>query len=284
MVEVARAAAKRPLVAKADNWYALAEKVVTEIDAAQHGDREGIYRRIANEMGVSIHVPRRLARAYRFLNDTDIWDTGDDGPRNALPSSLRKQPLTCVSVLARWANYGPDRAMGAAKRLVDGELNLTSLTDAEERDRRTGERVTAATDRAWQTYASTKATELVTSLHPGATLAWAARGWGPIRSRFDKPPGALARLGHLPILHLVFERRGVTRGEALLVSVLSHQAERPRTATLIAQTVLTLSGYARIGFDALLLCALSEDLDVANLMLDQIGRPADVEARLIELG
>ena len=275
---MARAAAKRPLVATADDWYALATRVIAEIDAAQHGDRESIYRRIAAEMGVSIHVPRRLARAYRFLAEAENWNVGD------LPKQLRTQPLTCVSVLARWANYGPDRAMRAAQKLVAGELNLASLTAAEEADRRTGERVTAATDRAWQSFASTKAAELVTSIHPGATLIWAARGWGPSGSRFDRPPGALARLDHLPILHLVFARRAASPDDALLVSVLSHQAERPRTATLIAQTVLTLSGYARLGFDTLLLCGLSEDLEVANRALDQIGRPADVAARLIELG
>lgn len=278
MIYVARAAAKRPLVAKADDWYALATRVIAEIDAAQHGDRESVYRRIAAEMGVSIHVPRRLARAHRFLTEAENWNFGD------LPNRLRTQPLTCVSVLARWANYGPDRAMRAAQKLVAGELNLVSLTAAEEADRRTGERITAATDRAWQTYASTQAAELVTSLHSGATLAWAARGWGPPGSRFDRPPGALARLDHLPILHLVFARREAALDDALLVSVLSHQAERPRTATLITQTILTLSGYARLGFDALLLCGLSEDLEVANRVLDQIGRPADVTARLIELG
>lgn len=278
MIEVARATAKRPLVAKAEDWYALATRVIAEIDGAQHGDRESVYRRIAAEMGVSIHVPRRLARAHRFLAEAQNWNLG------ALPQQLRTQPLTCVSVLARWANYGPDRAMRAAQKLVAGELNLASLTSAEEADRRTGERVTAATDRAWQTYASTKAAELVTSLYPGATLAWAARGWGPPGSRFDRPPGALARIDHLPTLHLVFARRDAALDDALLVSVLSHQAERPRTATLIAQTILTLSGYARLGFDSLLLCGLLEDLEVANGVLDQIGRPADVEARLVELG
>lgn len=276
--EVARAASKRPTVAKADDWYALAERVTAEIDAARHGDRESIYRRIAVEMGVSIHVPRRLARAYRFLAEAETWNVGD------LPERLRTQPLTCISTLARWSTYGPDRAMRAAQRLVDGELNLASLTAAEEADRQTGERITAATDRAWQTYASTRAAELVTSLHASATLVWAARGWGPAGSRFDKPPGALARLDHLPILHLVFERAGSPAGKALLVSVLSHQGERPRSPTFIAQLVLTLCGYARLGFDVLLLAGLTEDLAIANRMLDQIGRPADVEARLIELG
>ena len=48
---MARAASKRPTVAKADDWYALAERVTAEIDAARHGDRESIYRRIAVEMG-----------------------------------------------------------------------------------------------------------------------------------------------------------------------------------------------------------------------------------------
>lgn len=275
MLEVVRAAAKRPLVARADDWYALATRVIAEIDAAQHGDRESIYRRIANEMGVSIHVPRRLARAHRFLTEAEHWNLGD------LPNRLRTQPLTCISVLARWANYGPDRAMRAAQKLVAGELNLASLTAAEKADRRTNERVTAATDRAWQSYASAKAAELVTSLFPGAQLAWSARGWGPPGLRFDRPPGALARLDHLPILHLVFSRREVTM---LLVSVLSHQAERPRSATLIAQTILTLSGYARLGFDVLLLCGLSEDLEVANRVLAQIGPLAEVKARLIDLG
>lgn len=272
--EVARAASKRPLVAKADDWYALAEQVIAEIDTAQHGDREGIYRRIAVDMGVSIHVPRRLARAYRFLAEAETWNVGD------LPGRLRTQPLTCVSTLARWSAYGPDRAMRAAQRLVDGELNLASLTAAEEADRRTGERITAATDRAWQTYASTRAAELIASLHPEATLVWAARGWGPAGSRFDKPPGALARLDHLPILHLVFERAG---SPVLLLSVLSNQGERPRSPTFIAQLVLTLCGYARLGFDVLLLCGLTEDLAIADRLLDQIGRPADVDARLIEL-
>lgn len=278
MVEVARAAAKRPLVAKADDWYGLAERVIAEIDAAQHGDRESIYRRIAAQMGVSIHVPRRLARAHRFLADVEKhWEQGD------LPTSLRTQPLTCVSVLARWANYGPDRAMRAARKLVAGELNLASLTAAEEADRRTGERITAATDRAWQTYASLKAAELVTSLHASAMLVWAARGWGPAGSRFDQPPGALARLDHLPLLHLVFERADYPDGKALLVSVLSNQGERPRSPTFIAQLMLTLSGYARLGFDVLLLAGLTEDLAIADRMLDQIGRPADVDARLVEL-
>lgn len=275
MPEVVRAAAKRPLVAKADDWYELATRVIAEIDAAQHGDRESIYRRIAGEMGVSIHVPRRLARAHRFLTEAENWNLGD------LPTRLRTQPLTCISVLARWANYGPDRAMIAAQKLVDRKLNLASLTAEEEMDRRTGERVTAATDRAWQSYASAQAAELVTSLFPGAQLAWSARGWGPPGLRFDRPPGALARLDHLPILHLVFSRREATM---LLVSVLSHQAERPRSATLIAQTILTLSGYARLGFDVLLLCGLSEDLEVANRVLGQIGPLAEVKARLIELG
>lgn len=274
---MARAASKRPTVAKADDWYALAERVIAEIDAARHGDREGIYRRIAVEMGVSIHVPRRLARAYRFLAKAESWHVGD------LPERLRTQPLTCVSTLARWSNYGPDRAMRAAQRLVDGELNLASLMAAEEADRQTGERITAATDRAWQTYASMKATELVSSLHASAKLVWAARGWGPVGSRFDRVPGALARLDHLPILHLVFERASSPAGKALLVSVLSHQGERPRSPTFIAQLVLTLCGYARLGFDVLLLSGLTEDLAIANRMLDQIGRPADVDALLIEL-
>ena len=218
------------------------------------------------------------ARAHRFLAEVEKWKYG------SLSKQLRTQPLTCVSVLARWANYGPDRAMSAAQKLVAGELNLASLTAAEEADRRTGERVTAATDRAWQTFASTKAAELVSSIHPSAMLVWAARGWGPPGSRYDRPPGALAHLDHLPILHLVFTRGEGEPSDALLVSVLSHQAERPRTATLIAQTILTLSGYARLGFDVLLLCGLSEDLEIANHVLDQIGRPADVAARLIELG
>jgi hypothetical protein len=278
VADVARAVAKRPLVATADDWYELAKRVIVEVDTARHGDRESIYRRIAADMGVSAHVPRRLARAYRFLTDEQFWQ--DD----ALPSRLRTQPLTCVSVLARWANYGPDRAMRAAQQLLDGKLNLATLTAAEEADRRTGERVTAATDRAWQTYASARADELVGSLYPGATLVWAARGWGPIGSRFVKPPGHLAHLDHLPIVHLVFERSGGTARPLLIVSVLSSQGERPRTGTFITQTILTLAGYARLGLDTLLLCGMTEDLEIATRVVDQIDRPADVEARLIEIG
>ncbi|MCP4560778.1 MAG: hypothetical protein GY873_13675 [Bosea sp.] len=249
-----------------------------KVDATAHGNREDVYRDLAREMGVSVHVPRRLARAHRFL------DYVDEAMGSDLAGSLRKQPLTSVSALARWSNYAPDRAMQAAQRLVAGEINLAGITALEEADRKTGERISAATDRAWQTFATKRAVEFVTSLDPQAELVWTARGWGLGGPRIEiKAPGALGQLDHLPVLHLIFARQAREDGRALVVSVLSTQAERPRMPTALAQIILILSAYARLGYDCMLLCGLTEDLEVANRVLDQLGRPGDVEARLIDL-
>ncbi|WP_156639794.1 hypothetical protein [Bosea sp. PAMC 26642] len=269
--------AKRQTIATADGWYDLAKVVEERLARIGHGDREGVYQAFAREHGVSRHVPQRLARASRFLATL-----AEETPFEFLASRLRSQPLASVSVIARWYNYAPDHATRAAEDLVDGKISLTGLIAQERADRSTGERVAGATDRAWQTYASVKASEFVEGLYPAAKFVWAARGWGPDGPRFNnKIPGLLGRMKFLPSLHLAFTVSDPDRH--LLVCVLSAQGEKRRVPTAIAQLVLTLTGYARRGYDVLLLVGLSEDLEVARIVLDQLGRPDDVQAHLLDL-
>jgi hypothetical protein len=263
-----------------ENWHGLALELDGDLKTARRGERDGVYRDFADKLGVSVSVPRRMIQALRFL-DYVRDDVGFPELAKRI-AEVAAQPLMSLVLLDRWSQYSPDRALSAAQRLVDGELNLPMLRELERADRATGERVRSATDDTWQGFAATCAVRQIEDMQPGSRCIWAARGWRPdaFQQTSLKLPGVLNDLPALPGIQLVVERDDAD--EPLLVSILSDRVPRTRSPAAIVQVVLQLLGYARLGCTGLLLAREPEEVTAIEELIAKLGHPAELSVTTLE--
>ena len=261
-----------------ENWHQRAVELDAKLKDAKRGQRDSVYREVAAELGVSASVPKRMIQALRFLEYVR-----DDVGFSHLAGEMAEQPFSSLVLLDRCSQYAPDHALSAGQRLIAGELNLPMLQALERADRAQRDTVLTATDGTWQTYAATRAVELVLDTHEGARCIWAARGWRPDGVSFTSLalPGRLNALPAVPGVQLAFERKD---GAPLLVAILSDRIARTRTPATLAQSVLTLLGYTRLGCACLLLLREPEQAARVEALLASLDHPEGLSARHLAFG
>ena len=256
-----------------EDWYQRALELDAKLKEAKRGQRDSVYRERAAELGVSTSVPKRWIQALRFLDYVR-----DDVGFAHLAGEMAEQPFSALVLLDRWSQYAPDRALSAGQRLITGEINLPLLQTLERADRAQRDAVLNSTDGTWQTYAATRALELVVGMHDGARCIWAARSWRPDGVAFTSLtlPGLLNALPAVPGIQLAFEREGAA---PLLVAILSDRIARTRSPAALVQSVLTLLGYTRLGCACLLLLREQEQAGLAQTLLASLDHPEGLTTR-----
>ncbi|MFC5507625.1 hypothetical protein [Bosea massiliensis] len=256
-----------------ENWHQRALELDAKLKDSRRGQRDGIFRTFAAELGVSASVPKRMIQALRFLEYVR-----DDVRFTHLAGEMAEQPFSALVLLDRWSQYSPREALSAGQRLIAGELNLPMLEARERADRAQYDSVLTATDGTWQTYAATRAVQLVLETHDSARCIWAARGWRPDGVAFTSLtlPGLLNALPAVPGVQLAFEREN---GAPLLVAILSDRIARMRSPAALVQNVLTLLGYTRLGCACLLLLREEEQAAKVEGLLASLDRPEGISAR-----
>jgi hypothetical protein len=95
--------------------------------AAQAGHAASQRAELAGKHGLKVSTVGRYVRALRFLEE--VGKLGTDW--STIVPALKSVPVLSVELLARWHAYDAQAAFKVARKLVDKELTVTTLREAE---------------------------------------------------------------------------------------------------------------------------------------------------------